>query len=347
MNCHKPVILVCGKTGAGKSSLIRAVTPSGTVPDDAIGEGKPVTQGLVFYKTENAVFVDSEGMVLGQTISEYQQFLVSEIVSQTGSETDGKISQVWYCIDGAGMRLQGADKEILSFFGDDALLVVTKSELLNKKQFAELHDEIKKTIPMNRVVMTSSATQMGLERLMELTISHVATHLPNDQQSRFKEELHKAYAERFAEWQEVCDKKADEYILWAAARAAALTIIPIPLTDAIPLSINEFYLYTKVFALYGHLDWKNVLMSLGYTSMATFIGRFIVIRIFTTILPIPILKSAVASSMTFMTGNLLKHVARSLKKPTKEELKNTVKSAKKDWEEKKKLLAQIPVEAPQ
>lgn len=347
MDCHKPVILVCGKTGAGKSSLIRAVTPSGTLPDDAVGEGKPVTQGLVFYTTENAVFVDSEGMMLGQTVSEYQQFIVSEIVSQTGSETNGKISQVWYCLDGAGMRLQEADKEILSFFGDDALLVVTKSELLNKKQFADLHGEIKKTIPMNRVVMTSSATQMGLERLVELTISNMATHLPGDQQSHFKEELHKAYAEQFAEWQKVCDRKADEYILWAAARAAALTIIPIPLTDAIPLSLNEFYLYTKVFALYGHLDWKNVLISLGYTSMATFMGRFIAIRIITTLLPIPILKSAVASSMTFMTGNLLKHVARSMKKPTQEELKNTVKRAREDWEEKKKLLARIPVEAPQ
>ena len=346
MSSLKPVILVCGKTGAGKSSLIRAVTPQGTVPDNAIGEGQPVTQGVIVYTTEDAIFIDSEGMVLGQTISDYQQFLISELVAQTGNQTDGKISQVWYCLDGAGMRFQDADKELLSFFGEDALLVITKSELLNKKQFSELHDEIKKSFPMNRVVTTSSSTMMGLERLMEKTISHVAESLPDEQRSSFKEALHRAYAERFAEWQSVCDKKADEYILWAAARAFALNVIPIPLTDAVPLSINEFYLFTKIFALYGYLDWKDVLASLGYTTIATFIGRFIACRVLTTILPIPIVKSAVASSTTFMMGNLLKHVARSIKKPTSKELNSTVKNAKKDWKEKKKMLKEIPEEPP-
>lgn len=40
----KPNILVCGKTGVGKTSLIQAVTHRGTVPDAAIGNGEATTE---------------------------------------------------------------------------------------------------------------------------------------------------------------------------------------------------------------------------------------------------------------------------------------------------------------
>ena len=286
-------------------------------------------------------------MVLGHTLTEYKKFLVSEIQQQMDDGTDVDISVVWYCLDGAGMRLQDADLNLLSFFGEDAILVVTKCELLNKKQFGELCREIKEHFQMSRVVITSSTMHMGLERLIERTFSNIAAKMPFDQQSGFVNALEKAYIKRFAHWQYSCDKKADEYIMWAAARAAALSAIPIPLTDAIPLSINEFYLFTKLFALYGHLDWKSALLSLGYPSVATLVGRFIFCRIVTTILPIPILKSAVASSTTYMMGMLLKRVARSMQKLTNDELKDTIKKARKDWKTKKELLKQIPAEPPQ
>ena len=44
-SAYKPVVLVCGKTGAGKTSLIQAVTGTDVVPDSAIGEsGRPETR---------------------------------------------------------------------------------------------------------------------------------------------------------------------------------------------------------------------------------------------------------------------------------------------------------------
>ena len=72
----KPVILVCGKTGIGKTSLIQAVTGRETVPDSAIGTGMPVTHGFTPYETEAATFVDAEGMEPGTLsgIRHYQEF---------------------------------------------------------------------------------------------------------------------------------------------------------------------------------------------------------------------------------------------------------------------------------
>ena len=52
----RPIILVCGKTGVGKTSLIQAITHSGTVPDERISDGM---EGSTFiYETPLVKFID-------------------------------------------------------------------------------------------------------------------------------------------------------------------------------------------------------------------------------------------------------------------------------------------------
>ena len=57
----KPNILICGKTGAGKTSLVQAVTHAGTVPDEAIGDAEATTRGFDVYETDIANFIDCGG----------------------------------------------------------------------------------------------------------------------------------------------------------------------------------------------------------------------------------------------------------------------------------------------
>jgi septin family protein len=51
----KPTILVCGYTGAGKTSLIQSICGKDTVPDERIGHGKPMTRDFIPYRND---FVD-------------------------------------------------------------------------------------------------------------------------------------------------------------------------------------------------------------------------------------------------------------------------------------------------
>jgi len=61
----KPTILVCGYTGAGKTSLIQAICGKDTVPDDRIGHGKPMTQEFVQYRNSFINLWDSKGLEAG------------------------------------------------------------------------------------------------------------------------------------------------------------------------------------------------------------------------------------------------------------------------------------------
>ena len=69
----KPNILICGKNGAGKNSLVQAVTHVGTVTDEAISDAEATPRGFDVYETEVANFIDSEGMEPGQTVEEYSR----------------------------------------------------------------------------------------------------------------------------------------------------------------------------------------------------------------------------------------------------------------------------------
>ena len=166
----KPVILVCGKTGIGKTSLIQAVTGRETVPDSAIGTGMPVTHGFTPYETEAATFVDAEGMEPGTTVADYIAFLKGELLERLATgKSENVITNVWYCVDGPGARVQDADREIVKAFGEKVMLVVTKSEIMRKSQFETMNAAVSSLVPESRIVMVSSETKSGLDQLISRT----------------------------------------------------------------------------------------------------------------------------------------------------------------------------------
>ena len=160
----KPNILICGKTGVGKTSLIQAVTHAGTVPDEAIGHAQPTTTGFDVYETEAANFIDCQGMEPGQTVDEYAATLISEVVKRLDTEqAENLIHNIWYCIDASGARLQNADAKLITKFSEKVLLVITKAELLRKDQIGPLMEGMLQLLPPERIVLISSAKKNGLQ----------------------------------------------------------------------------------------------------------------------------------------------------------------------------------------
>jgi predicted GTPase len=167
-NSMKANSIICGKTGVGKTSLIEAMTHAGTVPDEAIGHAQATTIDFDVYETEAVNFIDCQGMEPGQTVDEYAEMLMGEVVKRLDSDqAENLVHNIWYCIDGSGARLQSADARLITRFSDKVLLVITKAELLRKNQIEPLMEEVLLLLPAERIVMVSSLQKSGLQQLLD------------------------------------------------------------------------------------------------------------------------------------------------------------------------------------
>lgn len=294
-----PNILVCGKTGVGKTSLIQAITHRGIVPDNAIGNGKTAAGGFHLYKTEIANFIDSEGIKPGkQSIEEYVDSILDEVLAHLDSDDkDMLIHNIWYCIDGSAVRIQEADAEIIRTFNDKVILVVTKCELMRKEQTELVMNTLLDLIDRDRIVMVSSENKTGLQQLIAKAQSMSAKAMAGaaEEHEAFRKRWDNYYANMRRVWQDNVSSDADDYINWAAGRAAAIALIPLPLADVAPLIANEVYMIYKLAGVYGiAIDSTVTTMLLGCT------GGSIIGKIGASFLPF--LKIPIAAAVTYGVG---------------------------------------------
>lgn len=329
----KPNILVCGKTGVGKTSLIQAVTHRGVVPDSAIGDGKPITVGFQVYETEAANFIDSEGMDPGrQTVDEYADFILDELLQRLDADDEDRlIHNIWYCIDGSGARIQDTDAKLIKTFSDKVILVVTKCELMRKEQVESVMNTLLDLIDRDRIVLVSSENRTGLKQLIARTetMSAAAMGRASEEQEAFRNRWDNYYSNMRRAWTESVSGEADSYINWAAGRAAAIALVPLPLADVGPLIANEVYMLYKLAEIYGiAADNTVITMLLGCAggSIAGKIGASF----------LPFLKVPIAAAVTYGVGKAAKAYFESDMTMDEDELRQEFlagerEAKKKDW----------------
>lgn len=329
----KPNILVCGKTGVGKTSLIQAVTHRGVVPDSAIGDGKPITVGFQVYETEAANFIDSEGMNPGrQTVDEYADFILDELLQRLDANNEDRlIHNIWYCIDGSGARIQDTDAKLIKTFSDKVILVVTKCELMRKEQVESVMNTLLDLIDRDRIVLVSSENRTGLKQLIARTetMSAAAMGRASEEQEAFRNRWDNYYSNMRRAWTESVSGEADSYINWAAGRAAAIALVPLPLADVGPMIANEVYMLYKLAGIYGiAADNTVITMLLGCAggSIAGKIGASF----------LPFLKVPIAAAVTYGVGKAAKAYFESDMTMNEDELRQEFlagerEAKKKDW----------------
>lgn len=299
----KPNILICGKTGVGKTSLIQAVTHRGIVPDSAIGNGKAATVGFQLYETEIANFIDSEGMNPGvQCVEEYADLILNEMLERLDSDEKSRlIHNIWYCIDGSGARVQEADAKLIKSFGDKVILVVTKSELMRKEQTEAMMKMLLALIGRERIVFVSAESKTGLCQLIARaeTVSARSMAGAEAELEAFRDHWNDYYDKMKASWMQCVSSDADKYVNWAAGRAAAIALVPLPLADVCPLIANEVYMIYKLAGIYGiAVDNTVVTMLLGCA------GGSLIGKIGASFLPF--LKIPIAAAVTYGVGKTAK-----------------------------------------
>ena len=299
----KPNILVCGKTGVGKTSLIQAVTHRGVVPDSAIGYGQATTEGFDVYETEIANFIDSEGMnPSSQSVDDYADFILDEMFDRLESDDAEKmIHNIWYCIDGSGARIQDTDAKLIKTFSDKVILVVTKCELMRKEQTEAMMNSLLDLIDRDRIVMVSAENKTGLAQLIKKAQAMAADAMEaaEEELDSFRERWDDYYSNMRNNWIENVSDEADSYINWAAGRAAAIALVPLPLADVAPLIANEVYMIYKLAGVYGiAVDNTVITMLLGCA------GGSLLGKVGASFLPF--LKVPIAAGITYGVGKAAK-----------------------------------------
>ena len=324
---RKPNILVCGKTGAGKSSLLQAVTKAGTVPDSAISHGDSCTVGFVVYETSAANFIDSEGLVPGQkTVPDYLAEIGDELHERLASgEASNMVHCVWYCLDGSGARLTPGDASIIRELGEHVLVLITKADIMRKEQMEPLLAALDGLLPREQVVMVSSHKENGLTQLMEKTrnIAAKGMEAADVATADFKRRWEEYYSAESDSWRKRADAEVESYIGWAAGRAFAIAIVPIPLVDVVPLVANETYMISRIGSAYGvAVDQKVITGFLGHLG-ASAAGKCVASFL-------PVLKAPIAASITYGVGKAAKAYFEADMKLDAEALKAAFNEAERE-----------------
>lgn len=247
-------LLVVGKSGVGKSTLINTVFGEEMVNT---GAGKPVTNQISLIEQDDfpVRIYDTVGFEIGslgfdikdvlKTLKKNPvQQLIKKVQATESQEDD--IHVVWYVISGSGSRIEEAEISFIKWIVEQkipVILVLTKSYDLTeanllKEQIEQLVLDAKGII---LVLAKESDNQsvFGIEELIQMTVDC----LPEGLQASF---IHSQEASI-----KVKHNEATKIVTGAMAANFGTGFTPVPGADAPIMMASQSMMITKITSIYG------------------------------------------------------------------------------------------------
>ena len=257
INKEKVNIIVAGKTGVGKSSLINYIFGKEVAK---VGDGQPVTQEIQEYdfENDNITLFDTKGIEAKdyeKTLDNRKKYL--ELRQDSPDENDD-IHIAWLCISERGDRVEEADRELLKILSEAGIPVIgvfTKRESKRESNFVNKVVEDNLLPEAKAIVRVRSITEeveiednlvelkpKGAEELLEETYKYMSEGRRNA--------IKKAQTAVLKDRIEAMSKEADVLTNWYAAGAAAIGATPLPFADSLALAALQTKMVVDINTIY-------------------------------------------------------------------------------------------------
>jgi predicted GTPase/uncharacterized protein (DUF697 family) len=299
-------IIVTGKTGVGKSTLINAVFGENLAKT---GEGEPVTDNIACYKKEDipVTIYDTVGIELSEQKKEKVTSDILHLVEEKqalGDEAD-YIHALWYCINANSNRIEDAEvkyiKEIQEAHGLPVFIVLT--QCISKRKANELSDYIKTQTGIIPILTLAMSYEFGDEKLSPFGLDKLVSATLNKMPELVKDALIAAQKVLIELKVNAAKKTILIYVPLAITAATGLNAAPLPIPDAAALIPIELTMIAHITKIFGINITTGVIAGISGALGATFGGRAIVTLLTKLIPGSTVVHGATAGALTAAMGN--------------------------------------------
>jgi len=295
----KPNVLICGQTGAGKSSAINYIAEEKIAE---VGDVVPNTIGIEYKETNYINVYDSEGYEIGSDKQAYYNELIMGFLKTNKGTGKKAVHLIWYCIDGFAGRYKPLDKSLIEKMKEEGFKVcvlITKTDEMDDDQKKELVKSIKQDYEQIDIFKLSIKENAEWKSLIKWSYDN----LEEVYRDRFLSGLKIEYG------LEEKEKHTKTIINWAVAAAAGVAATPIPISDAPVLIGIQTTMCVKILSTYNIKVGNKTILALIQGTLISNFGKMLVGWILKFIPGGSLINATVAAGITKALGNTLLYFA--------------------------------------
>ena len=317
MGCFN--IMITGKTGVGKSTLVNAVFGQKVAET---GIGRPVTQEIQVCAAPGVPLriYDTVGIEINN-VDKIKKDTI-ELVQKNKGNMNDMIHCIWYCVSGVGDRFETEEENFIRSLatecGIPVIVVITKSYGKNSVKLKEHIDSIEDLhIKRSFRVLADdfeldeeyTKKAFGCDKLVEYTSQIIPEEVKNAFVAVQKANL-------------ALKKKRAEGIIAATVTIAFGTgFTPLPVADSLILVPTQIGMLASISLVYGIELKKSTLKllcsTLGGTATTTIVGKTIVSNLFKLIPGVGtvvggFISGSTASALTWALGRVYIRLMESI-----------------------------------